>query len=108
METANAPGSGGSSIRMRTGRGFIGARRACQGMAVKSPQKEWSALNAEYNHCCLCCGKRTALTADHVEPVESGGESYIENIQPLCGPCNSANGTKHTDYRIKTHPNCLR
>jgi 5-methylcytosine-specific restriction endonuclease McrA len=50
---------------------------------------------------CLCCGKVRILTADHVVPVSKGGTSNIENIQPLCRPCNSKKRAKDTDYRSK-------
>lgn len=53
----------------------------------------------EYDNRCLCCCKLRPLTADHVLPVSKGGSSYIENIQPLCGPCNYSKGAKHIDYR---------
>jgi 5-methylcytosine-specific restriction endonuclease McrA len=60
---------------------------------------QWIALCDKCNNCCLCCGKKRKLTADHVIPVAKGGTSNIDNIQPLCGPCNSSKGTKTTDYR---------
>lgn len=64
---------------------------------------EWKALCKKYNNRCLCCGKRRKLTADHVIPVSKGGTSNIENIQPLCGPCNSSKRDKTIDYREGTH-----
>jgi 5-methylcytosine-specific restriction endonuclease McrA len=60
---------------------------------------EWKALCKLHGNKCLCCGKRRKLAADHVIPVSKGGSSNIENIQPLCQPCNSRKGTKTTDYR---------
>lgn len=63
--------------------------------------KEWRDLLDKYNHTCLCC-KRTGirLTMDHVVPLSRGGKHSIDNIQPLCGSCNSAKNTKVIDYRI--------
>jgi 5-methylcytosine-specific restriction endonuclease McrA len=65
--------------------------------------KEWRALQAQYQHTCLCCLKtepEIKLTADHVIPVVLGGSGNIANIQPLCSSCNFKKGTKTTDYRI--------
>lgn len=61
---------------------------------------EFRALCVQYDNCCLCCGKRASLTADHIVPVEHGGSSDISNIQPLCRPCNSRKGTQTIDYRF--------
>jgi len=61
--------------------------------------KEWKDLCKKYHNKCLCCKKCRKLTADHVIPVSKGGTSNIDNIQPLCGPCNSSKGTKIIDYR---------
>jgi len=60
---------------------------------------EWESLCKKYNYRCLNCGKKRKLTADHVIPISKGGTSNIDNIQPLCGPCNSSKGTKTTDFR---------
>ena len=54
----------------------------------------------KYNNKCLCCGNTGKLTMDHVIPLILGGNNTIENIQPLCGNCNSKKGIKVVDYRI--------
>jgi 5-methylcytosine-specific restriction endonuclease McrA len=61
--------------------------------------EQWNELCSQYDHRCLCCGNKKKLTPDHVIPVSLGGSSDIENIQPLCKPCNSSKNTKTTDYR---------
>ncbi len=62
---------------------------------------EFKNLCKQCHYKCLCCGKRRKLTADHVVPVSKGGTSNIDNIQPLCGPCNSKKGSKCSDHRLK-------
>lgn len=52
---------------------------------------EWMTLKAQYNWTCLHCSKvepNIKLTKDHIIPVSRGGTDNIENIQPLCLPCN--------------------
>lgn len=61
---------------------------------------EWTTLCNHYGNRCLCCNRKgVKLTADHIKPVARGGTSNIDNIQPLCGACNSSKGDKHIDYR---------
>ncbi len=61
---------------------------------------EWNAVLEFYGHRCLCCGRDDVkLTIDHVLPIFLGGAHTVENVQPLCGPCNSSKGHKHIDYR---------
>lgn len=63
---------------------------------------EWEALKAKYNYACLRCGKREpkiSLTIDHIVAVCNGGSNSIENIQPLCRPCNTSKNKKTADYR---------
>jgi len=60
---------------------------------------EWSALCAQYDHRCLCCGQQKPLTPDHIRPLSRGGSNDISNIQPLCWLCNTRKGPKTIDYR---------
>lgn len=63
-------------------------------------QAEWNGLLDKYGHICLSCRRDDIpLTQDHVIPLSKGGSNTIENIQPLCGPCNSSKHTKTIDYR---------
>jgi 5-methylcytosine-specific restriction endonuclease McrA len=62
---------------------------------------EWKILCKKYGYKCLRCKKKRKLTADHVIPIKLGGTSNIDNIQPLCGPCNSKKGAKVIDYRVQ-------
>lgn len=62
---------------------------------------EWETLKAQYNWTCPCCGKsepEIKLTEDHIIPLIKGGSNNIENIQPLCGRCNSSKGVKIIVY----------
>ena len=62
--------------------------------------EEWDAILDFYGHKCLCCGRDDVkLTIDHVIPIVHGGKHSADNVQPLCGPCNSRKKDKHIDYR---------
>jgi 5-methylcytosine-specific restriction endonuclease McrA len=75
------------------------ATKASVGGVVLS--SEWESLLDKYNHVCLRCGRdNVKLTLDHVVPISKGGRNTIDNIQPLCGKCNSFKSTKTIDYRL--------
>ena len=66
-------------------------RRAVEGSFTAA---QWLRKCADYSNRCARCKKPRPLTADHIIPVSKGGTSYIENIQPLCGSCNSSKGAR--------------
>ena len=50
-------------------------------------------------HKCLCCKKETIKNTDfeagHVLSVFHGGTNEIDNLRPICRPCNASMGTMH-------------
>ena len=69
--------------------------------------RELRKLAAErYGMVCCKCGKdgtrRSPINFDHIKPRKYFPDLALDinNLQPLCGPCNKAKGNKHcTDYR---------
>ena len=37
---------------------------------------------------CSICGKAKATTADHIVPMDAGGDHSLENLRPACASCN--------------------
>jgi 5-methylcytosine-specific restriction endonuclease McrA len=71
---------------------------------------EWRELREKartrYGLVCCKCGRENSrmfpINFDHIKPRKFFPELAldIENLQPLCSPCNKAKGNKHcTDYR---------
>lgn len=53
---------------------------------------EWVQVKRRHAYLCAICGIseiNTVLTKDHIIPLSKGGSNRIENIQPLCRPCNT-------------------
>lgn len=46
-------------------------------------------------------GKYIPLTVDHILPKGLGGTNDINNLQPLCYPCNRKKGSKYEGYFVK-------
>jgi 5-methylcytosine-specific restriction endonuclease McrA len=91
-------------------RAYVARRRALKVTASGAyTEAEWLALCEHHGHRCLSCGTQSRpLTADHVIPLSKGGGNTIENIQPLCGPCNSRKGANDTDYRDSKTSNAVQ
>jgi len=65
--------------------------------------RQWNALKKKCDYTCLCCRRQEPeikLTADHIIPLSKGGNNTIQNIQPLCGSCNSKKGIKVIDFTV--------
>lgn len=65
--------------------------------------EEWEDLKNRTGRKCVCCGTPESirpLTIDHVVSVINGGTSYIDNIQPLCLPCNSRKNCRNILYEL--------
>lgn len=61
---------------------------------------EWNALVAFCGGACVRCGTdKVKLVKDHIQPIYLDGSDSIENLQPMCGSCNSSKGSDDTDYR---------
>ena len=59
------------------------------------PSKElkWKVWERD-NFTCVTCGARRDLTLDHILPTSRGGATSYENLQTMCGHCNSKKGAK--------------
>ena len=51
------------------------------------------------NNSCLKCDAVNNLSIDHIVPLAKGGTNEIDNLQTLCGKCNSSKGDAVKDYR---------
>lgn len=61
---------------------------------------EWDSLLCFCGGVCVRCGSDQNVQKDHIVPLFMPSASdAIENLQPLCGSCNSGKGHDCTDYR---------
>ncbi len=61
------------------------------------------AVFARDGWACQYCGKRSALTVDHVIPRSKGGSSSWENIVASCAPCNRRKADR-LPAQVNMHP----
>lgn len=64
---------------------------------------EWRGIIASQGGRCLMCGvmfgQVVKPTRDHIVPVKLGGALTRDNVQALCGPCNSRKQARVLDLR---------
>lgn len=61
------------------------------------------SLYGEQGGNCIGCGTHFEiqhLTVDHIIPRSKGGTDHIENLQLLCGNCNSVKGNRPQEYLL--------
>ena len=68
--------------------------RATRALYGYHTEQEWQAKLAEFGGRCAHCGSTENISRDHIVPLARGGTDLIENIQPLCLPCNGRKGAK--------------
>lgn len=58
-------------------------------------EETWLRLIAAFDCRCVMCGASmhgSEVQKDHIVPIYQGGSDGIENLQPLCRPCNTSKG----------------
>jgi 5-methylcytosine-specific restriction endonuclease McrA len=61
--------------------------------------REWFALCLAFPNCVRCGDPALKIGKDHIIPLCHDGSNGIDNLQPLCLPCNKAKGAQWADYR---------
>ena len=56
------------------------------------------------NPVCVLCGVNAATEADHIIEMDAGGTNDLENLRPVCKPCNARRGQA---YRVRKERNQL-
>lgn len=64
------------------------------GLSGRISRDEWIEVCHKYGNKCAHCKRALPLTMDHIKPLSRGGKHSIDNIQPLCKPCNSSKGNR--------------
>lgn len=55
---------------------------------------QWIELRDRIGRCVNCGATEKPLAKDHIIPIARGGCDCIQNVQPLCDPCNSRKGAR--------------
>jgi 5-methylcytosine-specific restriction endonuclease McrA len=80
-------------------------RRQREAAARTHTDEQWAQLIIECgDRCVLCLTPRADLHGatickDHIQPISLGGSDGIDNLQPVCRPCNTKKGSRAADMR---------
>ena len=58
---------------------------------------DWQAIYDKFESLgnkCQLCGSTERIEIDHILALSKGGTNHIDNLQPLCKPCNSGKGNR--------------
>ena len=82
-----------------------GAIRAIRLRAARAKgthtEAQWLAYVAAFGCRCVMCGDGLdagQVQKDHIVPIYQGGSDGMENLQPLCQPCNGSKGPDSFDW----------
>lgn len=89
----------GDSADGAKGRHLRSERLAAARKLATHTAAEWERMKELCGNTCVRCGADGQLVKDHIKPIYQGGSDGIENLQPLCKPCNSSKGPEATDHR---------
>lgn len=65
-------------------------------------EEQWQALKAWSGGACVRCSReKYELEKDHIVPIYQGGSDGIDNLQPICPPCNASKGPETINWILR-------
>jgi hypothetical protein len=80
-------------LQLREARALMPAGRVYP-KKEKIPRRIAKAVFERDGYRCVHCGTWLDLTVDHITPESKGGALDMDNLQTLCGSCNSRKGAR--------------
>ena len=80
--------------KLRLSKRISQQKRRTKYMKGAFTKQDWIDITKKWENKCALCHILKKLTIDHIIPLSKGGMHTKENIQPLCGNCNSSKGSK--------------
>ena len=65
----------------------------------KHTKADWAAMKSAVAGVCPRCDEQSHhFDKDHIIPIYAGGSDGLDNIQPLCAPCNAQKGPEAINW----------